>query len=157
MTSTITVSYGGMLAPPPVAPTRAAILRLQEALLPVQCEMPEPVHHFARGMYGRELTLPAGAVVVGKIHKHEHLLMVLKGRATVVSEFGRQEVLAGWISVSLPGTKRAVYSHEDTTFVTVHLNPTDTHDLHAVEAEHIEPESADVQALFAKYIEGALT
>lgn len=146
------ITYSGMLAPKPApAPTREQILRLQEAMLPVQCPMPEAVHHFARGMYGREFSMPAGMVVVGKCHRHEHLMMVVNGRATVVDEFGRYEVEAGFIQVSRPGAKRVVHAHEDTTFVTVHLNPTDTRDLDQIEAEHIEPESPEMQTLMQKY------
>lgn len=147
----ITVTYSGLMAPatkPP--PSREQIQRLQEAMLPLQCAMPEAVHHFAPGMYGREFAMKAGMVVVGKIHKHGHLMMVVKGRATVVDEFGRYEVAAGFVQSSRPGAKRVVYAHEDTTFVTVHLNPADTDDLVQIEADHIEPEDADMQALIER-------
>ena len=89
-------------------PTRDQIVQLQEAMLPIQCEQPEPTHFFAPGMYLRELTIPAGMLMVGKIHKHAHFLMVLKGRAEVVSEFGRMNVEAGHISDSPTGVKRIV-------------------------------------------------
>ena len=112
-------------------------MRLQAAMLPIECPMPEAVHHFAPGMYGREFSMPAGMAVVGKIQKHGHLMMVLKGRATVVDEFGRYEVSAGFVQASKPGAKRVVYAHEDTTFMTVHLNPADTTDLGLIESEHI--------------------
>jgi quercetin dioxygenase-like cupin family protein len=146
----LTVTYSGLLAPKPAPkepPTREQIVRLQRALIPVQCQIPEAAHHFAPGMYGRELTLPAGMVIVGKIHRHGHLLMVTKGRATVIDEFGRYEVAAGFVQVSKPGAKRVVYMHEETTFVTVHLNPTDTKDLEAIEADVIVPEDPESQAL----------
>jgi quercetin dioxygenase-like cupin family protein len=136
----------------PVAPSaRERIERLQQTMLPVQCPMPEAVHHFAPGMYGREFSMPAGMTVVGKIHKHGHLMMVVKGRATVIDEFGRYEVSAGYVQASRPGAKRVVYAHEDTTFVTVHLNPSDTQDLTAIECDHIEPESPEMLELVEKY------
>lgn len=118
-------------------------------MLPIATAMPEALHHFAPGMYAREFPMPAGMAVVGKIHKHGHLMMVLKGRATVVDEFGRYEVSAGFIQASRPGAKRVVYAHEDTTFLTVHLNPTDTTNLELIEAEHIEPESPELLATTA--------
>lgn len=136
---------------PPETTSREQIMRLQEAMLPVQTAMPEAVHHFAPGMYGREFSMPAGMVVVGKIHKHGHIMMVVKGRATVIDEFGRYEVSAGFIQASQPGAKRVVYAHEDTTFVTVHINPSDTQDLQVIEADHIEPESPEMQSLIEKY------
>jgi quercetin dioxygenase-like cupin family protein len=132
------------------APTRAQIEHLQAQMLPIATAMPEAVHHFAPGQYAREFSMPAGMLVVGKVHRHGHIMMCVKGRATVLDEFGRYEVAAGFVQASRPGAKRVVLAHEDTTFVTVHLNPTDTHDLARIEAEHIEPESPDFQALLAQ-------
>jgi hypothetical protein len=149
MTALAPVSY----TPPAVQslpPSREQIERLQAHMLPNATAMPEAVHHFAPGMYGREFSMPAGMLVVGKVHKHGHIMMVVKGRATVLDEFGRYEVAAGFVQASRPGAKRVVLAHEDTTFVTVHLNPTDTKNLDAIEAEHIEPESEGFQELVAQ-------
>jgi hypothetical protein len=120
--------------------SRDQILRLQEAMIPLESTQPDPTHFFAPGMYLRELTVPAGMLMVGKIHKHAHFLMVLQGRAEVQSEFGCMTVEAGHISVSPPGVKRVVLALEDTKFVTVHVNPSNTQDLEIIEAEHIESE-----------------
>ena len=145
----IEVSYDARL--PQSQPTRQQIEALQASMLPIQSAIPEAAHYFAPGMYGRELALKAGTVIVGKIHKHGHLMLCTKGRATVVDEFGRYEVAAGFMQASKPGAKRVVHCHEDTTFVTVHLNPTDTEDLTAIEAAHIQPESPETQALMAQF------
>lgn len=126
--------------------TREQIVKLQEAMLPIQSEQPEPTHFFAPGMYLRELTIPAGMLMVGKTHKYAHFLLVLKGRAEVLSEFGRMVVEAGHISISQPGVKRVVLALEDTQFVTVHVNASDTQDLEIIEAEHIEPETLELSA-----------
>lgn len=134
-------------------PSREQIVRLQELMLPHQCEQPEPSHFFAPGMYLRELTVPAGMLLVGKTHRYAHFLIVTKGRAEVLSEFGRDVVEAGHISVSQAGVKRVVLAIEDTHFVTVHLNASDTQDLTIIEAEHIAPE---VNALSAPQKQGAL-
>jgi len=128
------------------APTREQIVRLQEAMLPHQTKQPEPTHFFAPGMYLRELTVPAGMLLVGKTHRHAHFLVVTKGRAEVISEFGRTVVEPGHVSVSQAGVKRVVLALEDTQFITVHLNPSDTQDLTVVEAEHIEPEVLELGA-----------
>ncbi len=135
---------------PTEPPSRAQIEQLQTEMLAVATAMPEAVHHFAPGMYGREFSMPAGMLVVGKIHRHGHLMMVVKGRATVIDEFGRYEVQAGFVQTSRPGAKRVVLAHEDTTFVTVHLNPTDTRDLEVIEAAHIAPESDEARAMLAR-------
>lgn len=127
-------------------PTREKIQRLQEAMLPMQSKQPEPRHFFAPGMYLRELVVPAGMLMVGKIHKHEHFLLVLKGRAEVISEFGRVVVEAGHISISPAGVKRVVLALEDTQFVTVHVNKENSQDLAVIEAAHIDPEVLDIGA-----------
>jgi hypothetical protein len=121
-------------------PTREQIADLQAAMIPHRCELPIPTHFFAPGMYLRELTVPAGMLIVGKIHKHAHFLIVTKGLAEVISEFGRTIVEPGHISVSQPGSKRVVLALVDTQFLTVHVNPSDTEDLTVIESEHIEPE-----------------
>ena len=131
----------GFITRPDELPTLDQIKRLQEAMAPIQCEQPDPKHFFAPGMYLRELTVPSGMLIVGKIHKHAHFLMVLRGRAEVVSEFGRAIVEAGHISISPPGVKRVVLAIEDTQFVTVHVNKDDSQDLAVIEAQHIEAES----------------
>ena len=43
--------------------------------------------------------------------------------------------------VSQPGAKRPVYTHTDCEFITVHLNPDDSEDLEALEADIIIPEA----------------
>lgn len=125
-------------------PTREQIIQLQESMIPIQCDQPEPTHFFAPGMYLRELTVPSGMLLVGKIHKHAHFLVVTKGRAEVISEFGRTIVEPGHISVSQPGTKRVVLALEDTQFITIHLNLDDTQDLSIIEADHIESEMIEI-------------
>ena len=134
------INHEAALAVLPEIPTREQIVQLQNSMAPMACVPPEPIHMFAPGMYLRELTVPAGMLVVGKIHKHSHFLVVLSGRAQVVSEFGREEMTAGHVSVSQAGVKRVVLALEDTRFLTVHANAEGSQDLAVIEAEHIEPE-----------------
>jgi len=121
-------------------PSRDDIVRLQDAMKPISVEMPEPIHRFAPGMYARELTVPAGMLIVGKIHKHDHFLFVLSGKAEIASEFGKDMVETGHFSISKAGVKRVVLALEDTVFMTVHANKEDSEDLEIIEAEHIESE-----------------
>jgi hypothetical protein len=71
--------------------------------------------------YAREIFLPKGSVVIGKIHKHQHLNFLMKGKVSVATEFGKKYFEAPCIFVSEIGLKRAVYAEEDTIWVTVHL------------------------------------
>lgn len=147
----LSLNYTGMLAPKPTPPTAEQILKLQEEAIPYQQPLPEPEHFYAKGMYGRKFCMKADTWVFGKKHKHQHFMMVLKGRARVVTEFDVTDVEAGLIHVSQPGAKRIVYAIEDTIFATVHLNPTDSQDLEFIESEHIEPETPEMIALADKY------
>lgn len=121
-------------------PSREQIKELQDYLVPIQCPLPEPVHHFAPGIYMRELTVPAGMLIVGKIHKHDHFLLVLSGLALALSEFGNFIAAPGQVVRSAAGVKRIVLALSDTRFLTIHANPDDCDDLKVLESRHIEPE-----------------
>lgn len=124
-------------------PTREDIERLQVSMRSLPQVVLETKHHFADGMYARELFRPKDTTIVGKVHKREHFYIVLSGDVTIVGEGGSTRVKAPCIFVSPPGTKRAVYAHEDSTCLTVHR--TDSTDLDAIEQELVEP---DDTALF---------
>lgn len=127
---------------------REAILRLQGAIIsegrdvgPASCPVK---HHFAPGSYGREMTLPAGLVVVGKIHKHAHINVISKGRVQVFTEQeGVLELAAPCTFVSSPGTKRVVHVLEETVWTTVHV--TDKTDLAEIEREVIATDFMEVE------------
>jgi hypothetical protein len=96
------------------------------------------VHHFAPGVYMRELTMPAGLVVLGKIHKTEHLNLITQGRVSFTAGDGTvHHVEAPYTFVSKPGIQKMLYVHEATTWLTVH--PTMETDLTKLEAELIAP------------------
>ncbi len=127
---------------------REAILRLQDAIIsegrdvgPASCPVK---HHFAPGSYGREMALPAGLVVVGKIHKHAHINVISKGRVQVFTEQeGVLELAAPCTFVSSPGTKRVVHVLEETVWTTVHV--TDKTDLAEIEREVIATDFMEVE------------
>jgi hypothetical protein len=129
----------------PAAQFRASILEVQQELAKLpQLDCPLK-HHFAPGAYAREILLPKGSLVIGKIHKHAHINVVSKGRVSVMTEFGRMDIEAPCTFVSQVGTKRAVYAHEDTVWTTVHVT-TET-DLEKLEDEIIAKTYDDVPSL----------
>lgn len=78
-------------------------------------------HHFAPGIYVRELRIPAGICLTGAVHKTEHLNICVQGMLKVVSATMDDKIVRGGdIFVSPPGTKRAAYVEEDTVWLTVH-------------------------------------
>lgn len=88
------------------------------------------------GMYARELFIPKGALIVGKLHKNPHLSVVLKGKISVASEKGKHYFEAPCVLPSSAGDKRVGYAEEDTIWLTVHL----TSHLSEAEMDLIEDE-----------------
>lgn len=82
-------------------------------------EIPEN-HYFSKNVYAREIQIPAGSVIIGKIHKYENLNILAKGDLTLLSIEGCTRVRAPFTIVSPPGVKRLAYAHEDSVWVTIH-------------------------------------
>jgi hypothetical protein len=77
-------------------------------------------HSFADGMYIREIFLPEGMLFVTKIHKKLHPYFMLKGDCSVLTENGVVRIKAPFSGLTPAGTKRVIYAHEDTIWITVH-------------------------------------
>lgn len=103
------------------APSRAKIFDLEKWIL-AECAPLEIkyVDHFSHGVYGREMIVPAGAVVTGDIHKFENMNVLLEGRMSVLTEDGVKTVESGFMIVSPPGTKRVAYCHTACRWLTIH-------------------------------------
>ena len=95
-------------------------------------------HHFAPGIYMRQMDAAAGTLVVSKMHRTEHMNILLKGSLTVATEDGIQLMTAPCVLKSMPGTKRIGYFHEDSSWITVH--PTEETDLEKIEQQVIVPD-----------------
>ena len=119
-------------------PTREQIERLEAQMRTMEQIQIEPVHHFADGLYAREILIRAGTILTGKVHSTEHLNIVSKGRIVVWTEDGMKEVAAPCTLVSRPGTKRVGYALEDTVWTTIHANPQNLIDLEALELALID-------------------
>jgi len=90
--------------------------------------------------YAREMFIPKGTLIIGKIHRHQHLNFISKGRVRVVTEFGTKYLEAPCTFVSEVGLKRAVYAEEDTLWTTVHLTEFESEaELDKIEQEVISP------------------
>lgn len=100
-------------------------------------------HYFAPGSYAREIELPEGSVVVGKIHKHAHVNVISKGKVRVATPDGITEMSAPITFISSPGTKRVVIALEDTVWTTVHV--TEETDLDKIETELIAPSFLELE------------
>lgn len=125
-------------------PSRELIERLEAAMLELPQLEIKTTHHLAEGLYAREIFIPAGTLLTGKVHKCEHLNIVSKGRIKVWTEDGIKEVCAPFTMVSRPGTKRVGLALEDTIWTTIHATELKASEstpelLIALENELIEP------------------
>ena len=140
------------LLPPvglPAPEARAKIMAIQRACqgLPDgqrMDESPPLKHHLAPGVYAREIHLPAGSVVVGKIHRHRHFNIISQGRVTCYTEFGLEHHQAPSSFISEAGTKRVVVTHEDAIWTTIHSNPDNESDIATLEARYTAIEYAEL-------------
>lgn len=91
--------------------------------------------------YAREMLIPKGTLIIGKIHKHEHLNIISKGKVVVYTEFGEKHLESPVTFVSEIGLKRSVYAIEDTLWTTIHLTQfVGEENLDKIEEEVIAPD-----------------
>ena len=108
-----------------------------ENLLDVSRKMPqikcEEKHHFGPNIYIKEVTMPAGSVIIGKSHKIEHVCNMMSGRMIVVQEDrSKVELVAPMTFIGKPGRKVA-YILETVVFQNIYA--TDETDI--VKLEHM--------------------
>jgi len=107
-----------------------------EAFLKEQPQVEIPVqHYFSQGVYAREITIPAGVVLTGEIHKFAQLNILSKGRMQVYTEDGIKEVEAPFTVVSPPGTKRIAHTLTECVWTTIH--GTDETDVEVIRSQFI--------------------
>lgn len=99
-------------------------------------------HNFAPGVYMREITMPEGAVVIGKTHRTSHLNIISKGECLVAINGIVTHIKAPYTFVSDENIKKVVFMISEVVWSTVH--PTDETDLDKIEALVID-EEADKQ------------
>lgn len=100
-------------------------------------------HHFAPGIYLREIFMPADTYVIGRIHKTEHFNILVKGACRIVHGDGTQEELrAPMVFVSKAGVQKLLHITEDMIWMTTH--PGDETDLNKLDAMLVEPASVQL-------------
>ena len=92
-------------------------------------------HSFADGVYIRQMDMQKDSVVVGAIHKHLHVWFLLTGDITVATEDTTEDYIAPCYVVSTPGVKRVILANEDSIFVNIHKNPSNTQNIDELEKE----------------------
>ena len=116
------------------------------------------VHRFTPGLYVREMTAPAGAIIVSKIHRTEHPYTVSSGAMLVFVGSDVAEVRAPFTGITKPGTRRVAVVLEDCVWTTYH--PTTETDIDKIEEAIIEPREvpkayfAEAKEFLARLTEG---
>lgn len=83
----------------------------------------EEKHHFGPNLYIKELTMPTGALIIGKHHRMEHLCNMVSGRMIVMDEQGnKKELVAPMTFMAKPGRKIA-YIIETVVFQNIYSTP----------------------------------
>jgi hypothetical protein len=111
-------------------------------------------HLFAPGAYARTIFVPKDTLVVTKILKVAHFAMLLQGKVTVATEEGPVLLTAPKIFVTKAGTKRVVYTHEDTMWTTIHV--TSKTDLAEIEDDVVAKSYEEFDLLQDAYIKQLL-
>lgn len=115
---------------------RVKTLQMELSKLPQY--QPETNHYFHGGMYCREVFRHAGVLVVGAVHKKEHMYLIVSGTVSITTDDGVQTVTGPHLFLSKPGTKRAVFAETDALCMTFHAM--EEKSIEEAEAELVEVE-----------------
>lgn len=133
------------------AAMRNAIFRLEDFITSIPGNGIEEsgvrhVHHFAPGVYCKEMIVPADVLITGKVHKTEHISIFLSGRMIVADgNGGSVEIQAPIVEIGRPGIKRAGYTLEEVRWLTVHA--TDETDIEVLEEMLLTNDPREAQAI----------
>lgn len=80
----------------------------------------QATHYHAPGLYAREAIFKKGSFSVGRVHKFQHISIMLSGHMSLWTPHdGIKEVVGPSVSVVQPGLYRAGYAHTDVHWVCV--------------------------------------
>jgi hypothetical protein len=110
---------------------RGAILELESALRELPPVEIETYHHFSKGLYAREIRIPAEVLLTGKIHRLDHLCIVASGTCRIITEDADNIITGPCTFTAFAGVKKVIYAETNTVFMTVHS--TDLTDISEIE------------------------
>ena len=69
------------------------------------------------GVYMRNMKIPADTVIVGKLHRHDQINILVKGTIIVATENACVELTAPQTLIASGGTKKAAYAITDCEWI----------------------------------------
>lgn len=101
-------------------------------------------HTFTPGMYGRTIYMPKDSLLTSQVHDTEHQFVILSGTVAVwTRETGTLVFKGPYCGITKPGTRRLLYTFEDTVWKTFHANHDNLTDLDEILGrivhQHINP------------------
>ena len=108
-----------------------ALAQLPRVELPV-------THRFTKGMYIREIQIPAGTMLTSMTHKTQHPFVISKGSIMVTSDHeGGVVYEAPYTGITEPNTRRALHAITDVVWTTFHV--TEETDVEKICDQILEP------------------
>ena len=80
-----------------------------------QVECPEE-NFFGPNVYIKQVTMPAGSVIIGKSHKIEHICNMISGRMILVDSNGEKKELVAPMTFVAPKGRKVAYIVETVVF-----------------------------------------
>jgi len=90
-------------------------------------------HSFSNGVYIREMFMPKGGLVIGKLYKISHTWFLLSGELEIATDEGVEHYVGPCYVNAPEGTKRVLHAIEDSAFVNVYPNPDNITDISELE------------------------
>lgn len=110
-----------------VAETSVNLAELNSQINAIEAEMakyPQVVcplkHTFTKGMYAREIFMPAGSWIISETHLTQHQYVISKGAVTVWIDEVEYLLQAPFSGVTEPNTRRILFVMEDTVWTCFH-------------------------------------
>ena len=99
-------------------------------------------HRFTKGMYIREIQIPAGTMLTSMTHKTEHPFVISDGVIKVTSDNEGSVIYeAPHTGITKPNTRRALHALTDVVWTTFHV--TDETDVEKICEQILEPINTD--------------
>jgi hypothetical protein len=112
---------------------RNKILDLEAFLKELPQEEIPVKHTFGGGVYMREITIPAGLVCTGVIHRYETMNVLVSGRIRMLTPDGPKEIEGPMTFTTPAGSKNAGLALTDVTWINIFV--TDKTDVDEIEKE----------------------